>query len=328
MSDSSQFQPRAILIIDLISRATISGILYGIALALYWFSAQAIYPRLRDASQRKGSIVSFISASIVILIGLTLMALNSRLVQVAYIDNDKVYEGPMPHRIETWINWLGIVLDALTMGIQLWRVWVVWGATRYRVLITTLPTLLLLSYLGMEITITLLVQLEIPVPGRTVTIYFYVLYALATATTVLATLLVILRLLSVRRRHIKLMAGGSDFGHQYAGISAMLAESCVLESTWTLASLVSFIVESPVNEIFSITENNIAIIAFLLVIYRVSAGRAWNSDTDRQLSTMRWNHDEQSTTRETTTGISNYNLPSHGPDLVVESNLPVTHVVV
>lgn len=33
-------------------------------------------------------------------------------------------------------------------------------------------------------------------------------------------------------------------------------------------------------------------IAYLLVLYRVLLGRAWTGETERQLSTLQWNHDE------------------------------------
>ncbi|KAF9442830.1 hypothetical protein P691DRAFT_680737 [Macrolepiota fuliginosa MF-IS2] len=317
-----------ILTIDVIGRTALGGVLYGIALALYWLSAQALYPRLRGAGQRRGCIVSFTTASIVISIGLVLTMLNLRVPQLDHVDNINL-SAPVRYRTRTSLCLLGVAIDALTVGIHLWRVWVIWGATRYQILVTLLPTLFLLPYLGVNTTMILTGVIRDRSDGALMVCYI-VTFTLGTTTRVLATLLVVLRLLLMRQRQIRLMVGVSEFGRQYTSISAMLVESCALGSVWALVDLVffKFLAEGLVNGIFFINESYIEIIAFLLVIYRVSAGRAWNSNTDRQLSTIRWNHDGQLTTGETETGISNHNLSSHGPDLFVESNPLATHVTV
>ncbi|KAF9441312.1 hypothetical protein P691DRAFT_684291 [Macrolepiota fuliginosa MF-IS2] len=314
--------------IDLIGRTTLGGVLYGIALALYWLSAQALYPRLRDAGQRRGCIISFTTAPIVISIGLVLTMLNLWMPQLDHVDNINL-SAPGRYRIKTPLGLLGVAIDVLTVGIHLCHVWVIWGATRYRILVTSLPTLFLLPYLGVNTAMILRGPIK-DLSDRALMVCYFVTFALGTTTRVLATLLVVLRLLLMRRRQIRLMVGVSEFGRQYTSISAMLVESCALESVWAFADLVSFkfLVNSTVSGIFSINESYVEIIAFLLVIYRVSAGRAWNSNTDRQLSTMRWKHDGQSAAGEMTTGILNHNVSSHGPDSFVESDPSATYVTV
>ncbi|KAF9443878.1 hypothetical protein P691DRAFT_632109, partial [Macrolepiota fuliginosa MF-IS2] len=102
------------------------------------------------------------------------------------------------------------------------------------------------------------------------------------------TALIIGRLLLVHRRHINIM-GTSETTKQYMGIVAMLIESYALESAWTFAILISgFLGNRAIADFFVQCDAAIEIIAYLLVIYRVSSGRGWNRKTEQQMSSLQF----------------------------------------
>ncbi|KAF9441338.1 hypothetical protein P691DRAFT_641561, partial [Macrolepiota fuliginosa MF-IS2] len=104
------------------------------------------------------------------------------------------------------------------------------------------------------------------------------------------TSLVIACLLFICRHHIKLM-GATDISEQYMGIVTMLVESYALESVWPLASLALLITGSTGLLLFSNCNVAIEIITYLLVIYRVSTGRAWSKKAGQQISrSLEFNH--------------------------------------
>lgn len=95
----------------------------------------------------------------------------------------------------------------------------------------------------------------------------------------------------------------------------LLVESYALESAWVLVSLILYIISHPYARVFNETSSHVKVsvlgqtvtwyvsyytlehfqvIAYLLVVYRVSSGRAWNAQTDRQISSLQWNHGAQS----------------------------------
>ncbi|KAF9444769.1 hypothetical protein P691DRAFT_635524, partial [Macrolepiota fuliginosa MF-IS2] len=83
--------------------------------------------------------------------------------------------------------------------------------------------------------------------------------------------------------------GASETSKQYMGIVAMLIESYALESAWTLTILIlGFLGNTPAGTFFVDCDIAIEIIAYLLVIYRVSSGRGWNRQTGRQISSLQF----------------------------------------
>lgn len=141
-----------------------------------------------------------------------------------------------------------------------------------------------------------------------------------------------------------IIPGASDISKQYMGIVAMLVESYSLESASSIATLVSLVIRSPFGPFFlqcdihiKVSSSNsvfpiiahaykcvlpFKVIAYLLVVYRVSTGRAWNKQTEEKISTLQWNNGAQSATGVTTTRTSQ--IP--GTNIVVDP-LPASHSV-
>jgi hypothetical protein len=94
----------------------------------------------------------------------------------------------------------------------------------------------------------------------------------------------------------------------------MLIESFALDTVWSLASVITYALASEghpdsISTLFNNTSDQVTVshqhafrsylplkqflsaFAFLLMTYRVLLGRAWTSETERQLSTIRCNQD-------------------------------------
>ncbi|KAJ3561509.1 hypothetical protein NP233_g10152 [Leucocoprinus birnbaumii] len=106
-------------------------------------------------------------------------------------------------------------------------------------------------------------------------------------TALIVTSLISGRIAFVRRTHVRTM-GKSDISNQYLSIISMLVESFALEFIWTTITIGTSL------------SNGVGIIAYLLVVYRVSTGRGWKRDTEEKLTTLQWNRDGLQTTQLTT----------------------------
>ncbi|KAF9445988.1 hypothetical protein P691DRAFT_674523 [Macrolepiota fuliginosa MF-IS2] len=286
--------------LDLISTTTVNGVLYGIALSVFILSAQLLYTRSKDLDHRRQAIFMLVYTSVVMALGIIYLALLTWTIQLGYIDNNNFLGEPIEYEaamfggqlIGVVQGSLNTIIDCLTLGIQLWRLWVIYLATQYAVIIMILPSLLFLGF----------IELFIDVKDVPPDFVFTMNIAFQLAFTVLVTLLVIARLLFIRRHHVRLM-GASDTSKQYMGIAAMLIESYTLESVWNIGGLVSSTM--PKNQAVIAFFNNCNIIACLLVIYRVSMGRAWNKQIGRQITrSLQFNHSNGHTTQSTGLGIA------------------------
>ncbi|KAF9443741.1 hypothetical protein P691DRAFT_778695 [Macrolepiota fuliginosa MF-IS2] len=317
--------------LDLISLTTLNGLLYGIALSLYILSARLFYPQLKHPHERRHVMFMFAYASMVMICGIIFLALTTWVVQLAYIDHNTSlgaameYEGTFlfsqPGGIA--VKSFNITIDALTLGIQIWRLWVIYGATRYAIAVIILPLLLFLCYIALGVMTIVLgldgTQVELLATQVTGTVS-------QLAIEIIVTVLIIGRLLVVRRRHINMM-GVSENSKQYMGIVAMLIESYALESAWTLAALISQFLDNESAAVFlGNCDPPIEIIAYLLVIYRVSSGRGWNRQTERQISGLQFQVDR--TTHSTTFEATMQNSQAPPGANIITSSLPQADSVV
>ncbi|KAJ3568167.1 hypothetical protein NP233_g5889 [Leucocoprinus birnbaumii] len=136
-----------------------------------------------------------------------------------------------------------------------------WSSSRYRILIIIVPSLAHLGFLVMEgvTTHNILFGYEIFTKKQSVVIDV-VRRSLTLLTGLFVTSLICTRIALVQRKHIQIMGSGS------------------LESVKiAFAGLLPFI----------------QTIAYLLVEYRVSTGRAWKKDTEEKLTSLQWNREGQ-----------------------------------
>ncbi|KAF7776616.1 hypothetical protein Agabi119p4_5009 [Agaricus bisporus var. burnettii] len=178
------------------------------------------------------------------------------------------------------------------MQSKIWRVWVIWGTTEYAGFVIVLPSLCFLAFTALQwrtvvLESTLPIQEAFKLDGKSNTAE----NALQGATTMLCTILISGYLIYQRRRHSKLI-GESQISVGYISIVAMLVESYAAESVWLfVAILINGPSDHPVVIFFGDTATYIEIIAYLLVLYRVAKGRAYESRKgQRNISSLNWNH--------------------------------------
>jgi uncharacterized membrane protein YidH (DUF202 family) len=102
-------------------------------------------------------------------------------------------------------------------------------------------------------------------------------FVLSVSMSVIATGLMLWRMLSFMKK-VK-FALGKKQTTPYTSISAILVESCALYAIFSLIFIVLFAINHPIQYVFLSALANVQIIAPLLIIFRVSQGKAWNRTT-------------------------------------------------
>ncbi|KAF5329904.1 hypothetical protein D9758_018697 [Tetrapyrgos nigripes] len=102
-------------------------------------------------------------------------------------------------------------------------------------------------------------------------------WSISIAFNVIVTFLIAARLLLMRQRSSKLL--GYHSSSPYTTVSAMLIESAFIYSSTGLAFLISYGVNSPVQNLFLPLLGQVQSIAPLLIILRVAEGKGWSKDT-------------------------------------------------
>ncbi|KAK0210109.1 hypothetical protein DFS33DRAFT_1270205 [Desarmillaria ectypa] len=115
--------------------------------------------------------------------------------------------------------------------------------------------------------------------------YFWTSFSL----NVSMTLAIVSRLLLFRYRVSKVM--GPSYGRQYTSIASMIVESSFLYTSFQLLFIVPFGLNSAVQTLFPQPLSQVQVIAPLLIIFRVSSGQAWTSDTSTQIFRSRQDQD-------------------------------------
>lgn len=310
----TQGQVRTLEALDLICSTTVAGTLFGLTFTLYCLCAWSLYRQIKDSgqlSQRKRNVFTLGYMTAVMLCGFTLLFLNSFLARIVYIDHADYPGGPFNFEASAQSiqplfasgQSVILLLDLLTLATQIWRLWVVWSGSRFLLLVVTPPTLSLLAFIGIHI--ANIVHSYQPrahsdVVAAAVRSLWRGLFSAELAfdlmSSMFVTIFVIGRILMVRRRHILVM-GKSDVANQYMGVVTMLVESFALDSAFILAAVVATALNggpsgSAMAALFLTgIEPFIRIIAYLLVIYRVTTGRAWGRRTEQQLSSIVWDHE-------------------------------------
>ncbi|KAJ3564361.1 hypothetical protein NP233_g8343 [Leucocoprinus birnbaumii] len=277
--------------VDLISKTTVEGTLYGLTLALYILCVKYLYIQLAC--------------------GVFELAVDARIVQVSYVDHANFPGGGYFYSwnvlkrelIVTVGNAVGILLDFMMSSVQIWRLWVLWRVSQYSLFIMIIPSLSLIAYTVLQVIGA--VALSRPeAMKQSIVLCVYASQGVELIVPIYVTTLIVARISSVRRQHVKIM-GQSEVYHQYTSIISMLVESFALEALWmtigTVFDFVNLTVQSPHFSaaciFFAATQPVIRIFAYLLVVYRVTTGRGWKENTEEKLTTLEWNRERLETSQ-------------------------------
>ncbi|XP_006457249.1 hypothetical protein AGABI2DRAFT_123117 [Agaricus bisporus var. bisporus H97] len=285
--------------ITLFSHTTVVGVLYTFNLILYYLCARLSFSWLRALDGKRRTALTLILASVIIICGTFHVALKNQYARLTYVDYSSLPGGPIGNPAQSHaatllqiLNLAAVIAEILTLGVLLWRVWVVYTGTRFAVHVIVLASLFYLAY-----TVSNILQLAFiwaPLSSafqtitRTLDIVVVLTLAFSAASKIMMTLLIILRLLFIRQKHIKLL-GNTDIAAQYLSIAAMLIESYALSTAWNIGYLIAYILKNPpAHNFFENSLAQVEILSYFLVLYRVFSGRAWNRQTQNQLSTVIW----------------------------------------
>lgn len=114
-------------VFNLISSTTILGVLYGATFVLYCLCAWSLYLKFQKSDKQRYAKFSFGYISFLFFCLTGLLALNSRMVQVVYINNADFPGGPLEYQRSynsitksylTAGSTLNFIVEVLTMAIQ------------------------------------------------------------------------------------------------------------------------------------------------------------------------------------------------------------------
>ncbi len=116
--------------LDLISSTTVTAGLYGLIFTLYCLCLCSLYPQLREPDHRGQVIFTMVYTSIIIFCLTIFLALNARIIQLAYINHKDYPGGPMGYESSVLFTQpifllsssLSLIVEILTTAIQVCRV--------------------------------------------------------------------------------------------------------------------------------------------------------------------------------------------------------------
>ncbi|KAJ7605963.1 hypothetical protein DFH06DRAFT_1019882 [Mycena polygramma] len=265
----------------------IGAVGFGIHLTLFVLCASAL--RARKAGRRNRELLAFIC--ILFVLGNIGNATNIVFGQKTFIDDRDYPGGPNAFFVEQSTDWSAVVCNSAYIvnswfqdALLLYRFWMIWSCNYY---IIALPAMAFLT----SMVLSAILIAELSQPGNTfwstISVNLAIPYwSISISMTVILTALIAARLLFMRYRMRKLM--GDKTPTPYATLTAMLVESAAIYSVNGLVFLVSYGVNSPVQNLALPLLGQTQSIAPLLIILRVAQGQAWSADTVAQLSSVRF----------------------------------------
>ncbi|TFK68838.1 hypothetical protein BDN72DRAFT_768736 [Pluteus cervinus] len=275
---------------NLIAETTVVSVIYGIMLTLFAICFYLLFKqKSRANSKRTVFYITYIT--IMAFFGTLYVASAAREGDEAYVKHRLFPNGPLayaaviyskPSTVLGTVSWM--LINFMADGVVLWRVFVLYQSSIFR-WIVCLPALMYLASVGMGL--ATVIQSSLPNSNLflSTTINLALPYfALSVSMTVLATSLMIGRILYHRRRFQKLF--GPQSAGEYTGIMAMLVESAALYAAFCIIFIPLYATNNPLLYIFLASLAQVQIIAPLLIILRVSRGKAWSGNTHANLTSM------------------------------------------
>ncbi|RDX50535.1 hypothetical protein OH76DRAFT_455973 [Lentinus brumalis] len=262
----------------------VSGVGYGVQLVL-WASCALYLWKQQKRGRKTGFLLCYIT--LLLIVETIFGIVQARTVQVIYIDNRNYPGGPWQYFLDTQSLAINVMFYATLFLITflcdllvLWRCWVIWSAsgrkTAYAV--TVFPVILLVASFVMGTIWTL----QSSHPGLSMyskepLAFGTAYYTLSLGVNIILTILIVTRLLMFRRSHLEHLP--AEHSQQYLSIVTLIIESAALYSCFAIAFLVSYALNSPINQIWLGFAQAAQQVATYLIIYRVADGKAWTSRT-------------------------------------------------
>ncbi|KAF8489954.1 hypothetical protein BU17DRAFT_53348 [Hysterangium stoloniferum] len=260
----------------------LSGILYGLDLAMYYMT---IRNQVATVPSRRSFAIYGFSTALLILVSID-VSTNAIFGEQAWITFRNTPGGPPVWILEhtgIWYQSLSTASVAgliyMSDGFLIYRFFIIWGS-RYMLII--LPSLVYLAGMSMAI----LEIITTAVPGGTFfsrkTIKFGLpYYTLSIALNIILTSCIVGRILFLYRRvHASL---GYEAARVYTGVLSILIESAALYSIIGFMTIIPYGINAPTSIAFGQVWSKLAAISPQLILFRVSSGRGWTKDTVAQV---------------------------------------------
>ncbi|KXN87204.1 Peptidyl-Lys metalloendopeptidase, partial [Leucoagaricus sp. SymC.cos] len=226
-----------------------------------------------------------------------------------------VYPNDFGHIYLCSIFWLLPITGTDSRISLIWRLRIIWTQSSYAVFIVTLPTIAFCGFVGSGTCLLAVSAMGKAMPVKIVTAYA----SFDLATDLLVTLLIVARIMAVRRQ--AKLTNHSSAGAQYTNVIAILVESFALSSSWDIAEIITSTAlknahGQSIYDFLAGSESYIRIISYLLIVCRVTTGRAWREDTKQTLTSLHFNRGPQITTERESRDIptsGEFESGNHGP---------------
>ncbi|KAG1850819.1 hypothetical protein DFJ58DRAFT_793205 [Suillus subalutaceus] len=254
----------------------ITGVGYGVVLALFWLCLQSLWhrTRVRDADYTRNCFF-LVYVCVMFTLGSLFIGSNSQFTQLAFINDRNFPGGPSAWEVDMFsisadeISNVSFVLaDWCATALMVWRCAIIYRDW----------TMLLISFV---LGVLFLYQISSPssspysAAGTTVNFTFpYFFFELA--TNIMVTILIVFRLYFYRL-HTKQGLSGPEHVAEHTSVESMIVESAAIYSTFSLLFLIPFATKSPVANVFMQVLGEAQLIAPLLIIFREAEGKGWIS---------------------------------------------------
>ncbi|VDB94881.1 unnamed protein product [Peniophora sp. CBMAI 1063] len=266
----------------------ISGFGYGIQFALYTTCAHYLWSQRQT---RRYALVLLAYTSIAFCIQTVYVAVQARVLQHVYIDDRNYPGGPWAYYLSSQSIPVNIVVQVTLFVLTfmcdvlvLWRCWVIWQAPwqsrRVAYLVASVPLVLLLASFATGI----LWALSSSRTASPSTLYPALpkAYGIAYTSTsfsinILLTLLITGRLLQYRANIMSSLPAA--YAKHYLSLATALVESAALYSVFAVAFLVSYAVDSGLDQVFLAVAQAAQQVSAYMIVYRLANGMAWETTT-------------------------------------------------
>ncbi|KAF9224916.1 hypothetical protein BS17DRAFT_879697 [Gyrodon lividus] len=286
--------------------AIVTGILYGVVVVLYIMCARSLWDRIRtSAVDYKKNVFFFCYVNFIFALGTIYVAFNNQITQLGFVNNRDYPGGPSAFEENTSsppLNTAFVLSNWCADSLMIWRCIVVYRDTKFHALIAAFGFLMFIASVGTyppsPIQLTpynfptgslWVIIVSRPVQSASGWMSFSFLFpyiSVSLAINILISILTVTRLLYHRARISRVL--GPGHGMIYATGAAMIVESASVYSICSLLYLIPYGARSQLANSFMQILGEAQIIAPLLIIYRVSEGKAWTHEyTTNNISNVR-----------------------------------------
>lgn len=233
----------------------VSAIAYGINVTLYFMCFHLLLRQMTRTNCKK-QIPLLVYITVTFILSTLFMTALADFTQLAFIQDRNYPGGPNAFEndmfsipVDNIGNVCGLITMLLSDGLVVWRCMVIYRGCRVPMwAIMLFPCLMYAASVVMGIMWLLQVTTFSPYFSSTNINYTVPYLSLSLALNIIITIVIVLRLLTYRRRISKVL--GSSYGTQYTSIAAMIIESAALYSAFSVAFLTLFLLNNPISETF------------------------------------------------------------------------------